>query len=55
MHQFGWVSERDWGGGNLFNLLQKEGGSLRKGGGGGFNPGGNFVAGRGLSARVWGL
>ena len=29
MHQFGWLSER---GGNFLNLLQKEGGSLRKGG-----------------------
>ena len=27
MHQFGWISER---GGNFLNLLQKEGGSLRK-------------------------
>ena len=31
MQQFGWLSER---GGNLLNLLQKEEGSLGKGGGG---------------------
>ena len=31
MHQFGWISER---GGNFLNLLQKEGCSLRKFGGG---------------------
>ena len=31
MHQFGWLSER--GGGNFLNLLQKDGGSLRKKGG----------------------
>ena len=29
MHQFGWLSER---GGNFFNLLQKEGVPLEKGG-----------------------
>ena len=39
MHQFGWLSER---GGNFLNLLQKEGGFLRKGGGGGSNPGLNY-------------
>ena len=27
MHQFGWISER---GGNFLNLLQKEGGSIKK-------------------------
>ena len=41
MHQFGWLSER---GGNFFNLLQKEGGTQKWGGGrgGGSNLGGNY-------------
>ena len=39
MHQFGWLSER---GGNFLNLLQKEAGTQKEGGGGGSNPGGNY-------------
>ena len=44
MHQFGCISGR--GGDNFLNLLQKEGGTQKVGGGfpqkrGGFNPGGN--------------
>ena len=54
MHQFGWLSKKEVGGGgggrgeggNLLNLLQKEGvlkrggSSLRKGGS---NPGGSYA------------
>ena len=39
MHQFGWLSES---GGNFLNLLQKEGVTSEKVGGGGSNPGGNY-------------
>ena len=38
LHQFGWLSER---GGNFLNSLQKEG--VPRKGGGGSNPGGNYV------------
>ena len=45
MYQFGWLSER---GGNFLNLLWKEGGTQKGGGGGpsekeGSNPGGNYA------------
>ena len=45
MHPFGWLSEK--GGVNFFNLLQKDGGTQKGGGGfpqkrGGSNPGGNY-------------
>ena len=48
MHQFGWLSQ-SWG--NFLNFHQKEGGTQKEevpsekgeGGGGGSNPGGNYV------------
>ena len=40
MHQFGWLSER---GGNFLNLLQKEGGTQKGGGGGVPSEKGEFL------------